>query len=178
MENYLGPVCRRVMAIIDGKEGCYTGMVDQEGFLAEVQDGVLRFPGVKRVEFYGSVLSNHFKPGHSDLDMVVEGRLANDTKLRIIELLRDADKKYAMGLETAPHLHPVPIFVPTTVGVLIRRGGLLRLFQLVEPLTRPLRRHAKEKPSMTLGEYWDGQRLGIDDHRFLLELLFGTRSRK
>lgn len=147
---------------------------DREGFLLELRERIGALPGVKRIEFHGSILTDRYTPGRSDLDLVVEGRVNAATKLRIIAVIKHANAKYAMGLEAAPYLHPVPIFFPTVVGILVRRGGLLALFQLVEPLTRRWRRFQKERTPITLGQYWEGRRPSIRDPRFLLELLVGT----
>jgi len=87
-------------------------MSDTEGFVREFRGKVEALPGVRQVEFIGSIARGDFVAGKSDLDVFVHGyKIPRQTKGEIIALVRELNDKYELRLERAPCQHPTPFFI-------------------------------------------------------------------
>jgi len=127
-------------------------MGDKASFMDEFEQRVSAIPGVERVEFFGSILTDKFVQGRSDIDVAVFGEVSAEDKHRIRLLIRDLSKKYDMKLEQVPFLHPTPFFVPPKREKIFREtfNGHLHLIRLAEPI----RRLIKKYPPLTHDGYW------------------------
>jgi len=128
---------------------------DIAGFKTKFKDQVLKIPGVKRVEFFGSIVETTFRQGKSDLDVVVVGEVTPENKCRIAELVEEVSRKYNLGLETAPYMHPTPFFVRGDRELRLFRelfNGHFHLVRIFDPLREELKAKA---PSYR--DYWEGK---------------------
>jgi len=91
----------------------------------------------------GSILTDEFVQGKSDIDVAVFGEVSPEDKHRIRLLIRELSKKYNMKLEQAPFLHPTPFFVPPERELLFREmfDGHLHLIRLAEPIRRLIKKY-------------------------------------
>jgi len=130
-------------------------MGDVAGFKSELEKEILKYPGVRRVEFFGSIAESTFKQGKSDLDVAVHGRVSSRQKKEIAKLIKELNYKYRMGLERAPLVHPTPFYIRDRFLQFAFResfNGHLHLAQYFEPERERLKR---EGP--TYGDYWRGE---------------------
>jgi predicted nucleotidyltransferase len=84
---------------------------DPAGFKVAFRKAVSVIPGVERVEYFGSIETSRFRPGMSDVDIIIHGHVSPRDKVRIWELLKELNTTYRLGLETAPFLHPTPFYI-------------------------------------------------------------------
>ncbi len=145
----------------------------QERFIHDLRHQVGQLPGVKRVEFFGSVVTPGFRPGKSDLDMVVEGAISPQTKRRVVALIQDANQRHGLRLEESPYLHPVPFFVTNPVAKALLLG-MAKCFSwgLGSRWTSRWKARQKQHPT-TLQEFWGGWRPGPGDLRYYVAKLWG-----
>ncbi|RLC73320.1 MAG: hypothetical protein DRI26_01135 [Chloroflexi bacterium] len=147
-------------------------MGDIAGFKAEFEREVLKIPGVRRVEFFGSIAKTTFIQGKSDLDVIVIGEVSPENKCRIAKLLEEVSKKYNLGLESAPYMHPTPFFVRGDKELRVFRelfDGHLHLVRVFEPLREELKARAP-----TYRDYWEGKPVREELRRItpLVDILF------
>ncbi len=145
----------------------------QVGFFVDLRHQVGQLPGVKRVEFFGSVVTPRFRPGKSDLDMVVEGAISPQTKRRVVALIQDANQRHGLRLEESPYLHPVPFFVTNRLSKALLLG-MARGFSsgLASRWVYHWKARQKQHPT-TLQEFWGGWRPGPGDLRYYVAKLWG-----
>lgn len=146
------------------------------GFRADFRGQVLRVPGVKAVHFFGSAAGTEptlrgfgessgrvFRPGKSDLDVVVEGKVSDSDKERIDKLIEDLNYKHSLGLETAGYMHPTPFYVENWLDRTAFREAFDGHLHLVQLFSR-LRERVKAK-APTYGDYWAGKDVRADLRR-------------
>ncbi len=151
-------------------------MADTQAFVEGLTESLLLLTGVTRVQFFGSILTDRFNPGSSDLDLIVEGSLTTQTKEEAIRLIRQANRLYGLRLEESVYLHPAPFFVTNWAGRLSMALFAGSLAPYVNRITGSLvtrwKKGKRGEATMTLGDYWNGNRPGIRDSRYLGELLW------
>ncbi len=145
----------------------------QEQFIDDLRHQVGQLPGVKRVEFFGSVVTPRFKPGRSDLDMVVEGTMSPQVKRQVVVLIQDANRRHGLRLGESSYLHPVPFFVTNRLSKALLLG-MARGFSsgLASRWVYRWKARQRQNPT-TLQEFWDGWRPGPGDLRYYVAKLWG-----
>jgi len=102
-------------------------------FKREYVDIVENFPGVHRVEFFGSVNTNRWVRGRSDIDIKIYGNNISGDDKRAIELvLRDLNSKYGLGLENVRCAHPTPFFLDSPSRIELFENMMMGHSGLVE----------------------------------------------
>lgn len=132
-------------------------MADTISFMNEFKDQARRLEGVNKIEFFGSIIDpNRFRPGKSDVDLIIYGQPSDPTKQKIRQLLSRLSDKYGIQIEKSPYLHPVPFYIQNIVGdrtfdIIIRKGNMPSFLQ-------EWRKAEKAGPSLTVGERWAGKK--------------------
>jgi len=128
-------------------------MADTISFMREFKRQVEVLPGVRSVEFFGSVLNpRRFKPGKSDVDVVIKGNPDQDTKDKIRRILKELSGKYGLQMEKSPYLHPVPFYIHGVAEELLFKHFIIEMPKWL----LKWRSIEKAQPSLTVGERWSG----------------------
>lgn len=120
-------------------------MVDLVGFKREFEERVRALPGVADVVYAGSVRTGKFVKGRSDVDVLIFGDVPTESRIKAYEVLFELSKRYDLGVETAPLLHPPLIFASGAVeSFMINQLRKQRENEITADLHAALKRVARE----------------------------------
>lgn len=131
-------------------------MANTISFMNEFKDQARRLPGIVTIEFFGSIIDpNRFRPGKSDVDLIIYGNPSEQTKLKIRQLLKFYSDKYDIMIDKVPYLHPTPFYIQDIVAertfdIAVRKGYTGIFLQ-------EWRRAEKQAPRLTVGDRWAGK---------------------
>jgi len=129
-------------------------VADTTVFINEFIDMAKAMEGIDKIQFFGSILNpERFRPGRSDVDLVIWGTPTREAKQRIRQILKNLSDKYGLEMEKAYYHHPVPFYIQDILGKIAFNEFIINM----PPFVQEQRKRLKAAPSITIGERWDGK---------------------
>lgn len=128
-------------------------MADTIAFMNEFISRIGKLSGIDRIQFFGSILEPmRFRPGKSDLDLLIYGNPSAETKWIIRKTIIELSDKYSLFIDRGPYMHPTPFYITNVVGDTMFKNFVLNMpFFLAK-----WRKAEKASPRLTVGERWSG----------------------
>ena len=122
-----------------------------ENFMQEFKNTVEKRSNVGHVKFFGSILTDNWKQGISDVDIIVYGDNINrHVKSEIRLLLRTLNDTYKLELENVRCCHPTPFFLDSPQRIRLFEDMTQGHSDLIQ-----IGREILKQNAPTYGRVWD-----------------------